>query len=309
MKKIKDPLFLALLGVVIILSPLMFCDPNHGTKQAQVTETNEIQIKSEEDSLAEVRQREKEMEFMDTTAIGNIHLNTLPEVFEQEKQQFLAETNTLGNLRIKSVDGFFYDGRLAAVEIISYPHQSDQEFGFLGKDAWGTMYYQKYNDKYSSGRRQFDYIKGRKGIEVNDYCASSRPFSSFRELMEKPLEKGYRDEPLFPPKRIESDVDGFIEVQRVLDVLPKSKAQLYINELNNTLQSAVVYQRIYDELRGEANQIIQRRNEINSRKHKNDPIYSVIIIWYLPAYDKMSEELIMERNQNEQEKELELDKI
>lgn len=71
---------------------------------------------------------------MDTTAIGNIHLNTTKDVFEQEKRQFFVETPSLGELRSKYVTGLFYDNRLSAVQIISYPQTAHKE----GKAISGT---------------------------------------------------------------------------------------------------------------------------------------------------------------------------
>ena len=275
---------------------------------------------SESDRIAEERRKQQELDNMDTTAIGNIHLNTTKEVFEQEKRQFIAETQTLGKLRIKSVNGFFYDDRLAAVQVISYPQTAHKEgHAIYGVNGWEYMYYQKYGNKYSANNGKFQFVKGRKGIRVTDFCASDRPYSSFKELMEQPLKACYQDEALFPAVTMDGNVDGMMRVSDVLLRLPKSRSNYYQQQLNDALArrdrnnpfdiSTPIYQRIYDAARVEANNIIQQRNEVNYNKHKNDPSWSVIIIGYIPAFEKYRDEKRREREQRQQERQNELDKI
>lgn len=314
-------LILYLIGGLIVVS-LSSCNKNKNTppQHINISDINNKQEISESDRIANERQRQYEIDYMDTTAIGNIHLNTTKDVFEQEKRQFLAETPSLGELRIKSVTGFFYDNRLSAVQIISYPQTAHKEGkAIYGTSGWEYMYYQKYGNKYSSNRGRFQFVKGRKGMRVTDFCASDRPYNSFKELMEQPLKACYQDEALFPAVRMEGNVDGMMRVADVLQKLPGSRANYYQQQLNDALSSrdrnnpfdisTPIYQRIYDAARVEANQIIQQRNEVNSNKHKNDPSWSVIIIGFIPACDKYNEEKRLEKERKQQEKQNDLDKI
>ena len=91
---------------------------------------------------------------------------------------------------------------------------------------------------------------------------------------------------------------GYVKVMSVIDVLPKQQAELYRSEIP---QPPANYQKIYDVLRKEANKIIRQRNETNSRKHKNDPIYSVIIIVYLPANEKLINDKLLEEEYEKNE--------
>lgn len=273
---------------------------------------------SQNNYISEERSDQKsqmELDYMDTTAIGNIHLNTSKEVFEQERSQFLKETKTLGELKIKSVTGFFYDNRLAAIQIISYP-QTAHKNGRFGMKGWEYLYDKKYRENYSSNKGDFQYIKGRKGIKVTDLCASDCPYSSFKELMEKPLKKTYMDEMLFPPIETMGNIDGPLKVLEVLEYLPQSRKNYYQKLLMeessyNNINSLSVpdYQRIYNAARNEANNIIQQQNNINSLKHKNDPSWSVIIISFIPACDKFEKEKKKVLEQKEQDEQKELEKI
>lgn len=312
--------YIVLGGIVAVI--ISGCNQKKYTPPQHInvnTATN-AQGVSESGRINEERRQQQELDYMDTVAIGNIHLNTTKDIFEQEKRQFLTETQTLGELRIKSVNGFFYEDRLAAIQIISYPQTAHKEGNAIyGINGWEYMYYQKYGDNYSRGSGKFQFVKGRKGIKVTDFCGSDRPFSSFEELMEKPLKACYQDEALFPDVKMDGDVDGMLRVSDVLLVLPKSRANYYQQQLNDALSrrdrsnpfdiSTLIYQRIYDAARLEANQIIQQRNEVNSNKHKNDPSWSVIIIGYIPACDKYRNEKNREQQKLQQERVNELDKI
>lgn len=312
---------LFLLGGLIAVS-LSSCKQNKHTspQSINVSEVNNRHEMKESDRLAKEQQRQNELDNVDTVAIGNIHLNTTKEIFEQEKRQFLKETQSLGELRIKSVTGFFYGNRLSAVQIISYPQTAHKEGNdHYGASGWEYMYWQKYGNKYSSNRGKFQFVKGRKGISVTDFCASDKPYNSFKDLMEQPLKECYQDEELFPAIRMNGNVDGMMRVSDILQKLPKSSASYYQQQLNDDLSrldrnnifdsSTPIYQRIYDAARLEANQIIQRRNKVNFDKHKNDPSWSVIIIGFIPACDKYNEEKRQQRERIQQEKQNDLDKI
>ena len=111
-----------------------------------------------------------------------------------------------------------------------------------------------------------------------------------------------------------------------MDKLPKSRKKYYdkkeaeVKERYGNFDSEMDFIRynmslneIYEEARIEVNAIIERNNEINSKKHKNDPSWSVIIIAYLPLCDKYDKDKrIKENNKNrlmEEERKKELNKI
>lgn len=84
-----------------------------------------------------------------------------------------------------------------------------------------------------------------------------------------------------------------------MDKLPKSRQKYYnkkINEIEEMHRKAnpeildinyiMSEKEICEEARKEINGIIERNNEINTEKHKNDPSWSVIIVAYLPLCDK-----------------------
>lgn len=276
------------------------------------------------DSIAEERRKQQELDYMDTTAIGNIHLNTTKGTFEEEKRVFLNESKSLGPLRIKSLTGFFYEDRLAGIEIISFPqtaHKDGHEFPWTY--GWDFMYRKKYGTQYSVSSSYFQYVKGRKGIRVTDYGASDLPYSSFKEFLEVPLSLCYRDEPLFPVFNKYADAE--MQIDRVLRTLPISSVKRFTQRMidasikyrdfssggtidaSSIIRKHVELEQIYNDARNEANQIIEHRNELNSNKHKNDPTWSIIIIGYIPAIEKYKEEqrIRVEKKEEMQQKEFE----
>jgi hypothetical protein len=257
---------------------------------------------------------------MDTTAIGNIHLNITQDEFEIQKNTFLEETPELGGLKIKSVNGLFYEGRLAAIQVISQ-QQNAHKKGMAFNEGWYYLYYQKYGSSYNHSSSRFTYERGRKGIIVTDVCASDKPFSSFEEFMENPLSTCYSDQSLFNARGQMDKFEAITSVSDVLRYLPKSRQNYYNQMINDdvgrrsnstdifTRGSYVIYEQVYEKARHEANAIIERRNEINSKKHKNDPSWSVIIIAFLPSCDKYNSEKRRAAERVEEEKRKDLDKI
>lgn len=153
-----------------------------------------------EELSLEMRQKELvDSLALDSTAICNIHLNTTREQFEEEKKIFLAENDSLGNLKIKSVTGFFYKGKLAAIQILSDTQtiyrEVWQERHFRNKVVdlkntecgWEYLYYKKYGDQSHSHSYGFNYERGRIGIKVTDECASDQIYSSIEQLKDTPL--------------------------------------------------------------------------------------------------------------------------
>lgn len=292
------------------------CNPNNQKAPSTIRPT---QYESEDERIRKHNERVRDSLNKDTTAIGNIYLNITREEFEDQKKIFIEETPELGGLKIKSVNGLFYDGRLAAVQIISQQQNAHRK-GFAYNEGWYYLYYQKYGGGIYTNRSRFDFEKGRKGIIVTDVCASDKPFSSFEEFMEKPLQTCYSDQPLFNALRSVNNVEAMLSVTQVLGYLSKSRRQYYEQQIDADIarrskssspynSSSYIYEEVYEKARHEANAIIERRNEINSKKHKNDPSWSVVVIAFLPSCEKYNRERIRAADKAEEEKQKELDKI
>ncbi len=303
-----------------LLLSLMACTQ----KKQQVAISQPSQQKSEiEDGKIKSDSSSK-----DSTAIGNICLNVTREEFEKQRKIFINETPKLGELKIKSVSGLFYNDRLAAVQIIS--HQQDYYKKGTSGDGWEMMYIEKYGTQYISKGNIFNYEKDMKGITVTDLSSSDKPFSSFEQFMENKISACYRNDRLCSEEEIDSIFDPIYEIwplmfERKLSKLSKYRIKYYkkkINEIkeiyrkNPTLGDAdyiVSKQIISQELRKEINDIIERNNEINTEKHKNDPSWSVIVVAYLPLCDKYKNDKIIKeskiRRSKEAERKRELNKI
>lgn len=274
------------------------------------------------------RKHQEEEDYLDTIAIGNIRLNTTKDVFEIERKQFLEENKTLGSLKIKSVTGFFWKDRLAAVQIVSQDNSLYREqmtkgtevfeastihWELYGKgEGWDGLYHLKYKDKYlnNNSRIPFSYVKGRKGIRVTDYCCTSTPYSSFDNLVKTPFPYGWHGQGLYGPKRFKDSrnafggnnimlaVENWSAVTDVLEKLPRTRANQLEARLGIDPDSRTC-QEIYNIAIEEANAIIQQENEIGYRKHKDDPSYSIVIIGYVPAFEDC---LRQERERKDEER-------
>lgn len=335
--------------IISIITLFLFSCNNHTSTNKTIQEGEPIDTLKEvvlsESEIKELeRKRQEEEDYLDTVAIGNIHLNTTKDVFELEKRQFLEENKTLGTLKIKSVTGFFWKDRLAAVQIVSHDNSfyreemakgSSESLGVSAdyweefdwkvygeRKGWGGLYYVKYHNKYSNNNSLvwFNYVKGRKGIRVTDYCSTSVPYTTFSNLVKEPFPKGWQKRRLFIPKRFMDSrnafggnnvmlaVDNWTSVTNVIKELPHNRA----NQLESILGVNPDYltcQRVYDIAIEEANAIIMRENEIGYGKHKNDPSYSVIIIGFIPAFKECVYQDRVHKNEERQETLKELDKI
>ncbi len=303
MKKFDIVIFVAFITLI-----MMAC-----TQKKQQVATSQL---SQQES--EVKEEKKgDSENNDSTAIGNICLNVTREEFEHQRKIFIKETPKLGELKIKSVSGLFYNDRLAAVQIIS--QQQDYHKKGTSIDGWSMMYYEKYGIQHISNRNKFDYEKGMKAIAITDLSASDKPFSSFEQFMENPFKTCYKEEQLYSEDDIDSIFYYFPLINRKLSRLPKYRQKYYkkiINEIeeryrkeNSVLADAsyiVSKRKICEELRIEINDIIERNNEINTEKHKNDPSWSVIVVAYLPLCDKYDNN--KRRKENERKRKMESDR-
>jgi hypothetical protein len=297
-----------------VLSFFVACNQN---KPKPAPHIEPIQYESEAERIRKHNQSVMDSLNQDTTAIGNIHLNTTKEEFEAERKIFMEETPELGGLKIKSVNGLFYKDRLAAVQVVS--HQQDaHKRGFSFNEGWKYLYYKKYGT--ASFRSKFQYERGRKGIIVTDICATSNPYSTFEEFMSKPLLISYSDHPRFSALGSVNNVEAMMHAMDVLDYLPKSRKKYYQQLIDDDIasrnksnspfpSSSRIYEQVYEKARHEANAIIERQNEINSRKHKNDPSWSVVIIAFKPLCNLYNNEARQAAEKARKEKERDLDKI
>lgn len=297
------------LAFAIITLTVMACTQ----KKQQVATFQPSQQKSE----VEEGKKISDSPSKDSTAIGNICLNVTREEFENQRKIFIKKTPKLGELKIQSVSGLFYNDRLAAVQIIS--QQQDYHKKGTSIDGWSMMYYEKYGIQHISNRNKFDYEKGMKAISITDLSASDKPFSSFEQFMENPFNTCYKKEQLYSEDDIDSIFYFFPLMDRKLSILPKYRQKYYkkiINEIEEkyrkektvlTDASYIVSKRkICEELRVEINDIIERNNEINTEKHKNDPSWSVIVVAYLPLCDKY--DYNKRKKENERKRKMESDR-
>lgn len=307
MKKIVIVLSIAIITLIV-----MSCTQN----KQQVASIQSTQPKSESEKVKGNDKKTRDTQNKDCMAIGNICLNVTKEEFESQRKIFLRDTPELSGLKIKSVNGLFYDDRLAAVQIVSQQQEYHKKGG-IATDGWFIMYYEKYGNRHKSNRYKFDFEMGKKAIVVTDLSSTDKPFSSFDQFMDTPLKKCYKDDTLYSNRSNRASL-WWAE----LKYLPKTRriyyekklreaGDKYNSELNNHYVMAEM--RIYEEMRNEINAIIEKNNAINSEKHKNDPSWSVIIVAYLPLCDKYDNDKRIKENERkrklESDRKKELNKI
>ena len=321
----------------IILIAIMLASCNNpvsnNSNNDTFIDTQTSDVISEEEMREQLRHQQEEEDFLDTIAIGNIHLNTTKEVFESEKAQFLKNNDSLGSLRIKSVTGFFWKDRLAAVQVVSTDNsfyrdkmknghntaKVDDIYWIINGygEGWSGLYQKKYGERYQNNNSgfYFGYTKGRKGIRVTDFCSTSKPYSTFEDVVKEPFQYGWHERGLYSPKQFQDSrnafggdnimlaTDNWSSVTAVLRDLPRNRAKQLEARLGLTPNFRDC-QEVYDIAIREANAIIQRENEQGYNKHKNDPSYSVVIIGFIPAFEEC-ERYDRETRNNMVEKKLE----
>lgn len=311
MKKIDIVLAFAIITLIV-----MACTQ----KKQQVASIQLTQQISKAERVKEHNKKTSDNQNKNCKAIGNICLNVTREEFESQRIIFMKETPKLGELKIKSVNGLFYDDRLAAVQIIS--QQQDYHKKGTSIDGWYMMYYEKYGNQHKSNKYRFDFEKGVKAIAITDLSASDKPFSSFEQFMDNSFNTCYENKRLYS----ENDINSIASILFFMYKSPKSRQKYYnkkINEIEerhrktNTEFLDVGYimseKELCEEVRKEINDIIERNNEINTEKHKNDPSWSVIIVAYLPLCDKYDNDKRIKENKRklkmEADRQKELNKI
>ena len=272
----------------------------------------------------------------DNTAIGNIHMNIDELQFESEKEEFLSKHQELGGLAIKSLKGFFYDNRLAAIEIISEQqniHRKRMENDIYFEEGWFHLYNSKYLPAdYNQRIHPFSLVNTAKGIsnglslfknhhfliEVSDLCDSPQEHYSFEDIINSPKSECYGHN-LLPLKLDESNnLARAGSVYSLIEELPKERAKYVLNsykqEMNNIntdnfmtqiVAESAIDRKYFNLLLPEVQS--QRNRLLN--KHKNDPSWSFIIIYYKPLLDKYKQDQQILREKIKQEKDKELDII
>lgn len=269
---------------------------------------------------------------IDQTAIGNIHMNTDESQFNSEKELFLNEHPKLGGLTIKSIKGFFYDYRLAAIEIIS--DQQDIHSKIINHDmgydyGWLPLYYSKY--KLIEPREKNQYFSFEKAagrlsiynndqflIEVSDVCDSPKGHNGFKDIINSPKKQCYGHN-LAPLQFNQSNnIARIMSVNSLIDELPKERAE-YIKSQYDLERSSIntdnpmvkissesaIDKKYYYSLLPE----VQAQRDRLLRLHRNDPSWSFVIIYYKPLLEKYNRDQKKMKEQRNQEKNQELDII
>ena len=305
---------------------------NSNKKYSTAEYTNEV-IDSVVSNKVETRQEKSSS--IDYTAIGNIHMNTDEFQFQEEKDIFLNEHHVLGGLTIQSLEGFFYDNRLAAIEIISDQQEIHRKLleNEINEDGWYPMYHSKYQAADIRDKiRPFsldDYARGRANglsvfknnqflIEVSDVCDSPEGHNSFEDIINSPKKQCYGHN-LMPlrKKNNANNVEKAVSIYSLLEELPKERAKRILNQYNferdnintDNLMYEIVSKNSIDEkyLNILIPEVQAHRNKLLNL-HKNDPSWSFIIIYYKPLLQKyyQDQEKIKEKKKQEKNKELDI---
>ena len=139
-----------------------------------------------------------------------------------------------------------------------------------------------------------------------------------------PIVNNYQLESTFPPLEAVNNVDASLKIFEVLAKLPKEKARKYQQERNDALakinrrsysdisrifDELAINEKIYNSARVEANQIIERQNEILRRKREVAPFWASIVIVFTPACNKYNEDKKKEQLKIQEDNDKILEKI
>lgn len=264
---------------------------------------------------------------IDYTAIGNIHMDIDDLQFEQEKESFLKDHHELGGLAIKCINGFFYNNRLAAIEIISEQQEIHRRImnGITNNEGWLPLYVSKYGisnvrktSKYLSYGRLSLFEKNNFIIEVSDLCNSPKRHDSFEDIVICPPKQCYGHD--FNSLKFDrsNNISRILSVNSLIDELPKDRADFLKQQYNNdrnrivsdnpmeriSLESAID-QKYFNLILPE----VQAHRDRLMNIHRNDPSWSIIIIYYKPLLEKYYHDTEMKKEQKNQERKSELEII
>lgn len=256
-------------------------------------------------SVEPVEKLDSSSEIIDSSAIGNIHLNTTKDIFLNEKNEFIRNYKSIGALSIKSLNGYFYNNKLAAIEVISEKQNAHALYckrQDIGDNGWFNLYKSKYFKRETTLNNDFAliswlsfssylfdnyFIKGNMIVLVSDYKNTSKPCDNFEEVINNPFTEcyGHRLVSLDIP---EHNILRRGLVKDLIDELPEPKKSNYLNRFNRDVknnkysdgftQASANY--ALDMLYLE--QIIPEIKLVREKRfseHANDPSWSVIIIY------------------------------
>lgn len=267
---------------LVLFVALMSCS-NTSQEQTVITDIPETIISQElpvaespntqqESTNSTISASEESQPDEESYAIGKIRFETNQSEFESEKRTFLQEHSTLGGLRIKELKGFFFQGKLAAIQIVS------ENCANKSCESWKDMYRQKY------GFFLGEINTSDKKIKVVDHNANYRLATSLADAISYEF-KEIELKRLSPYKTdLINEMGAIISAQEVLDALgDKNIRSQYDGDMNAarsqqqmggygaTYRVAERYYRSYYE---QARASAERYNAM----HKNDPKYSMLII-------------------------------
>ena len=311
-----------ILGIFAVLIIFYGCRNNHKnfhSEKSDATVNTEITYNPTKDSS------------IDQTAIGNIHMNTDILDFEKEKEEFLCAHSELGGLKIKSIEGFYYDERLAAIEIFSEQqdfHTRDISGNSLYGEGWLNMYVSKYYNPQESEKRVYggtmsEFKNEQFLIIVSDFCESPYGHNSFEDIIESPKRECYGHDLCALKMDDSSNILRMLSVIDVINELPKERAdylksqfEFEVNRVRSAMNDNIgnnmaiigAESRIAKKYFSLASSEVQAQRERLLKKHKDDPSWSYILILYRPLLEKYSKDkkVIEEKNMREKKKELDV---
>lgn len=216
---------------------------------------------------------------IDSTAIADIVFGISIKEFNSKKEAFLVDHPIIGDLRIQYLNGFFYNGQLAGIEIIS----EKQDIFKTGEYSrgWKTLYDKKYLNHYETSV---------KSIRVTDVCKSPIPSKSFDELVNDQFEElSYKS---YYPLEFDNFFQALIQIDNAFKEINKAKSKELYRKMLDEISEVSLYSnndilvpsphqirmRYYRMIRNEANDNVQKQNEII----RNSPSWSVVRIIYKP---------------------------
>ena len=264
------------------------------------------------------------------TAIGNIHMNIDKSQFEAEKNIFISEHNKLGGLTIKSLRGYFYDNRLAAIEIISNQQELHKKklSNEIYDEGWCCMYASKYEHADMKDRLSLFSLERLTGelslfkkdkylIEVSDFCVSPQGHKNYEDIINSPIKQCYGHN-LVPLKYDDSNnLMRESSVSSLINELPKERARKISNQYKlekNSINTDNLVVKISAEAAIDLKYFSLLLPEVQAQRdklfnmHKDDPSWSYIIIYYIPLLEKYNrdKEVIKERKKQARDKELDI---
>lgn len=244
----------------------------------------------------------------DSIAIGDIKFGITQSDFNIKKNDFLKNHPTLNGIPISNFKGFFYNGQLAAIEIISHKHSI-----FRNHEAhyWSDLYAKKYPQHYNGCLNGYESTY--KLIDVTDISPKLAPSNNFKEVINREYEQLFFQN-LLPDKEFESNVDAWMYVDLAFENINTQRAEKLKKQMDKEIAtkrndpfhpSITIYQYYYNLIRDDANKNIQLHND----KLKDAPSWSIIRIIFKPLLNQYTLDVRNTKMQKEQELHKDVDLI